>query len=213
MQTDDLISLLSAASQPVDTRWLRRATWLGALGALMLTIVLVASALGVRHNLSDVLMTVPVIAKLAFGASVAAIALTLFERSLRPGTRAQRLLPLIALPVGLVVVWAVFSLLQASPDQWRALTFGRNWRSCLINVPLLALCPLAILALLARRGAPVDGRLTGLAAGLASAGLAVMGYALHCPDDTMPFLATWYTLAIGITAAVATLALPRLLRW
>ena len=40
-----------------------------------------------------------------------------------------------------------------------------------------------------------------------------MGYALHCPDDTVPFLATWYTLAIAISATVATLALPRLLRW
>jgi hypothetical protein len=213
MQTDDLISLLSASNQPVDTGWLRRATWLGALGALMLTAVLVVSTLGARRDLAGALMTVPVIAKFLFGFSLAAIALTLFQRSLRPGTRARPLLPLVALPVGFVVVWAAVTLLQAPPEQWSVLTFGRNWRSCLINVPLLALCPLAILALLARRGAPVDGRLTALSAGLASAGLAVMGYALHCPDDTVPFLATWYTLAIAISATVATLALPRLLRW
>lgn len=213
MQTDDLISVLSASNGPVDTGWLRRATWLGALGALMLTVVLVVSTLGVRRDLAGALMTVPVIAKFLFGSSVAVIALILFQRSLRPGTRARPLLPLIALPVGVVVVWAAVTLLQAPPEQWSVLTFGRDWRSCLISVPLLALCPLVILALLAKRGAPVDGRLTGLTAGLASAGLAVVGYALHCPEDTVPFLATWYALAIATSAAVAALALPRLLRW
>lgn len=213
MQTDDLISLLSASNQPVDTGWLRRATWLGALGALMLTAVLVVSTLGVRRDLVGALTSVPVIAKFLFGSSIALIALTLFQRSLRPGMRARPLLALIALPIVLVVAWAAVTLFQAPPEQWSVLTFGRNWRSCLINVPLLALCPLVVLALLARRGAPVDGRLTSLSAGLASAGLAVMGYALHCPDDTVPFLATWYTLAMAISATVATLALPRLLRW
>ncbi len=29
----------------------------------------------------------------------------------------------------------------------------------------------------------------------------------------MPFMATWYTLAIAISATIASLVLPRLLRW
>ena len=57
-----------------------------------------------------------------------------------------------------------------------------------VAVPLYALVPLVILFGLARRGAPVDGRLTGACAGLASAGLATVAYSLHCPDDAAPFL-------------------------
>ena len=109
--------------------------------------------------------------------------------------------------------WALATLAQAPVEQWSTLTFGRHWRACLIAVPSYAVAPLVILALLARHGAPVDGRLTGLAAGLASGGLSTMAYALHCPDDTIPFLATWYTLAIALVSAVAALLLPRLLRW
>ncbi|TAJ31448.1 DUF1109 domain-containing protein [Bosea sp. (in: a-proteobacteria)] len=213
MQTEHLISLLSATGRPVDTGWLRRTAWLGAAAALAATLVLVVSLLGTRRDLATALTTLPVLAKFAFGGSVAAIALVLFQRSLRPGLPARPLLVLVVLPVALVVLSAIIALLQAPVEQWSALTLGRNWRGCLVIVPLLALCPLGIFALLARRGAPVDRRLTGLSAGLASAGIAILAYALHCPDDTMPFMATWYTLAIGISATIATLILPRLLRW
>lgn len=213
MKTDELISLLSAGNREVDTARLRRLTWLGALAALVLTAAIVVTTIGTRRDLSQAMLTMPVIAKFAFGASIAAISLMLFQRSLRPGLPTRRLLPLIAIPVGLVIVWAALTLIQAPPEQRPLLTFGRYWVSCLIYVPLYALCPLAMLALLARHGAPVDRGLTSLLAGFASGGLAAVAYALHCPDDTVPFLATWYTAAVLISAAFATLALPRLLRW
>lgn len=213
MQTDELISLMAASHQPVDTGRLRRATWLAAAAALALTVALLLATLGVRPDFAGALATLPVAAKLVFGASIAAIALVLFQRSLRPGLRPGRLLPLLAIPVLLVAGWALLALAAAPADQWGALTFGRHWRSCLVNVPLYAALPLLVLFLLARRGAPVDGRLTGACAGFAAGGLAALAYALHCPDDTIPFLAVWYTLAIALTAAFGAIALPRLLRW
>lgn len=213
MRTDDLISLMSASNQPVDTGWLRRGTWLAALAALALTVTLLVFTIGVRRNLAGAIVTTPVIAKILFGASIATIALILFQRSLRPGLKPKRLLPLLAIPVGLVAAWALLTLAQAPAEQWQALVFGRYWRSCLFNVPLYALGPLVALLWLARRGAPVDRTLTGLCAGLASAGLSVVAYALHCPDDTIPFLATWYTLAVAMVTIFAALVFPRLLRW
>lgn len=213
MRTDDLISLMSASNQPVDTGWLRRSTWLAALAALALTVMLLVLSIGVRTNLASAMATTPVIAKFLFGASIATIALILFQRSLRPGLKPKRLLPLVAIPVGLVAAWALLTLAQAPAEQWQALVFGRYWRSCLFNMPLYALGPLVALLWLARRGAPVDRSLTGLCAGLASAGLSVMAYALHCPDDTIPFLATWYTLAVALVTIFAALVFPRLLRW
>jgi hypothetical protein len=213
MQTDDLISLMTASHRPVDTGWLRRITWLGALAALAITAILVLSVLGARHDLASAWLTVPVLAKALLGAGVAGIALPLFQRSLRPGLKPGRYLPLVALPIAIVAGWAVLALSRAPLEQWSTLVFGSYWRACLIAVPLYALVPLAVLFGLARRGAPVDGTLTGACAGLASAGLATMAYSLHCPDDAAPFLATWYTLAIAAVTALGALAFPRLLRW
>ncbi|MGY6248179.1 NrsF family protein [Bosea thiooxidans] len=213
MRTEDLIAVMSASARPVDTGWLARATWGAALAALLLAAALLKMTLGIRPDIAVAMWTVPVVAKVLFGASIAGIALVLFQRSLRPGARPRHLLPIIAVPMAMVAFWALATLAQAPVEQWGTLTFGRNWRACLIAVPAYALAPLVILTLLARQGAPVDGRLTGLSAGLASGGLSAMAYALHCPDDTIPFLATWYTLAIALVSGVAAFLLPRLLRW
>lgn len=213
MQTDDLISLMSMDDRPVDTGWLRRATWLAAFAALAATAGLVLLTLGTRPDFTSAWTTLPVIAKAAFGASIAAIALVLFQNSLRPGLKPARRLPFIALPLLAAAGWALLALAQAPAEHWHALIFGRYWRACLIAVPLYALFPLVVLLLLARRGAPVDSTLTGACAGLASAGLATVAYSLHCPDDTAPFLATWYTIATAIMAALGALILPRFLRW
>ncbi|MGX1785582.1 NrsF family protein [Bosea sp. NPDC055332] len=213
MKTDELISLMAASHQPVDTGRLRRATWLAAAAAVAATMALLVVTLGARPDLAQALTTTPVIAKLVFGAGVAGVALVLFQQSLRPGLQPRRLLPLAAIPVALILAWALITLAQAPSGQWNALVFGRYWRSCLVNVPLYALLPLLVMLLLARRGAPVEGRLTGALAGLASGGLAAIAYALHCPDDTIPFLATWYTLAIALVTGLGALILPRFLRW
>lgn len=213
MQTDDLIALMSASSQPVDTGRLRRATWLAALAALVATAGLVLLTLGTRPDFANAWMTLPVVAKAMFGAGVAAIALALFQDSLRPGLKPARHLPIILVPLVVAAGWALLTLAQVPAEQWSTLIFGRHWRACLIAVPLYALLPLVVLLWLARRGAPVDGALTGACAGLASAGLATIAYSLHCPDDTAPFLAIWYTLATAIVAALGALILPRFLRW
>jgi hypothetical protein len=213
MRTDDLISVLAVDHGRVNSAWLRRATALISLSALAVTVLSVIATLGARRDIASALMTVPVLAKLAFGGSLAAIALVVFQRSLRPGLRLGRALWWALLPVGLAGGWALATLAQAPFESWSVLTFGRNWRTCLIAVPLYSLLPFLLLLALARQGAPVDRRLTGASAGLASGGLAIIGYGLHCPDDTAPFLAVWYSLAVAIVTTFTTLAAPRWLRW
>ncbi|PTM40985.1 DUF1109 domain-containing protein [Bosea sp. 124] len=213
MQTDDLITLMTASHRPVDTGRLRRATWLAALIALAATAMLILLILGARADLATAWMTRPVLAKALLGASVATIALAAFQSSLRPGLKPLRLALLVAVPLAFVFGWAALVLAQVPANQWSALTFGRYWQICLIAVTLCALCPFAVLLLLARSGAPVNGRLTGACAGLASAGLATIAYSLHCPEDTVPFLASWYPLAMAIMAAFGAVSFPRLVRW
>jgi hypothetical protein len=213
MKTDDLISLMAAGNQRVDTGWLSRATWFSALVALIATAGLVLLTLGVRHDIASAWMTLAVIAKVLLGASIAAVALSVFQSSLRPGLKPGRLLWLIAVPLGLAAGWAFISLSQAPVDQWGALTFGRSWRACLVAVPVYAICPFVVLLVLARRAAPVNGHLTGLCAGMASAGLATIAYSLHCPDDAAPFLGSWYPLAMAAIAGLGALLFPRVVRW
>jgi len=48
---------------------------------------------------------------------------------------------------------------------------------------------------------------------LLSAGLAATLYAAHCTDDSPLFVATWYTIATAMVAAIGALAGSRMLRF
>jgi hypothetical protein len=213
MNTDELISLMAASDQPVDTGWLGRATWLAAILATVATVGLVLVTLGARHDLATAWASGPVLSKALFGASIATIALAAFQKSLRPGLKPRKSLVLIAVPVMAVAIWAAIVLMNASAEQWSALTFGRSWRACLIAIPLYALVPFAAMLALARQGAPVDRPFSGACAGVASAGLATIAYSVHCPEDTIPFIASWYPLAMAAMAGFGAWIFPRLVRW
>jgi hypothetical protein len=213
MKTDDLIAVLTTDAGPVDTASLTRRTGMVALAGLIVAAAAVLVVLGARADLSVALMTPPVLAKLALGASVAGLALLAYQRSLRPGRDAGAALWFVLLPLAAVFAWALATLAGQPAGNRAGLIFGESWRACLISVTLYAMLPFAALLALARQGAPVKPRLTGIAAGLGSAGLATVAYALHCPEDALPFIAAWYPLAMGISAAIGAFAAPRLLRW
>jgi hypothetical protein len=46
-----------------------------------------------------------------------------------------------------------------------------------------------------------------------SAGLAATLYASHCTDDSPLFVATWYTIATALVAAIGGLAGAKVLRF
>ena len=61
-----------------------------------------------------------------------------------------------------------------------------------------------------------EGAFFSLIAGLdaqISGAVAAALYAIHCNDDSPLFVATWYTLAIGLTTIVGSLLGRRFLRW
>ena len=90
---------------------------------------------------------------------------------------------------------------------------GHNAMLCLSVIPLLALPILAAALLALRQGAPSRPALAGAVAGLLSAGLAATLYAAHCIDDSPLFVATWYTLATALVAAIGALAGARWLKY
>ena len=90
---------------------------------------------------------------------------------------------------------------------------GSNSKICLTVIPALSL-PLLIAALIGlRHGAPSRPALSGAIAGLLSAGFAATLYASHCTDDSPLFVATWYTLAVALVAAVGALVGSRVLKY
>ena len=63
------------------------------------------------------------------------------------------------------------------------------------------------------KDAGADPAVVGAVAGLLSAGLAATLYAAHCTDDSPLFVATWYTIATALVAAIGALAGSKLLRF
>ena len=78
---------------------------------------------------------------------------------------------------------------------------------------LLSIAPFAALLFALSEGAPAKPRLTGAVAGIAAGALAATLYAMHCTDDSPLFVATWYTIGIGIMALAGSVLGERLLRW
>jgi hypothetical protein len=78
----------------------------------------------------------------------------------------------------------------------------------LMSLPLLAAALIGL-----RRGAPTRPAIAGAIAGMLSAGLAATLYAAHCTDDSPLFVATWYTIATALVAAIGALAGSKMLRF
>ena len=77
-----------------------------------------------------------------------------------------------------------------------------------LSLPLLAAALIGL-----RHGAPNRPALAGALAGMLSAGLAATLYAAQCTDDLPLFVATWYTIATAMVAAIGALAGSRMLRF
>jgi len=55
--------------------------------------------------------------------------------------------------------------------------------------------------------------LTGAAAGWLAGAVGACVYSLHCPEMAAPFVAIWYVLGMGMSAALGALAGRHWLRW
>src|SRR4029078_364660 len=96
---------------------------------------------------------------------------------------------------------------------WTTKLVGANAAACVALILLLSVAPLGALLFALSEGAPAKPRLTGAVAGIAAGAIAATLYAMHCTDDSPLFVATWYTLAIGMMALVGWVLGKRLLRW
>jgi hypothetical protein len=209
MKTDDLIRTL--AQDKIRATPPRRLLPLALGLAVLVSAILFMLGLGPRADFAEVAGTwrfaiKPMIPLILAGTGIA-VAMALVDP-----VRRARLAPLVIAPALLAV--AVMIELAALPaGAWGAALVGENALKCLIVVPSLALAPLAAFLWVAQSGATTRPALTGAIAGLLAAGIGAGLYALHCPDDSPLFVATWYSLGALVTTGIGALAGHKLLRW
>lgn len=209
MKTDDLIAALSADTTPT-ARPERGAGWLVA--AAMLAGAVLYATLGLRPDPGAAFapLTLP---KTVLPLVLGGLALALAWRSARPAAAPGALPGLMLGVAGLVAALVGLRIAISPPATWGAEMVGSSLLPCLVTIPLVASLPLACLLGLLRRGATLRPRLTGLAAGLATGGIAAALYSLHCTEDSPLFWAPWYGTGILLTGALGAVLGGRLLRW
>jgi hypothetical protein len=213
VKTEDLIARLAADVAPVAAhRAARRFGWLLGLGATA-TFLLTMVWLGPRPDLAQAVAMPMFWVKLAFPASLAAMALVAIQRLSYPGTPLGRVGAWVCVPVLGVWLAAILALLNAPAPERAAMALGTSWKECSINIAALS-APSLFAAYWAIRGmASTRLVLAGAAAGLFAGATAASAYALRCTEMELPFLGIWYVLGMALPTAVGASLATRLLRW
>lgn len=208
-QTDAFIDRLAALPTPAP---LRPARVIGlALAGLVAGLTVLFATLGLRTDLLVALATPIIAAKTLLPLALGLLALSAMFVSTRPGQRIP-LWPLVA-PLALALGLVAARALVTAPDQLLTELRGHTLGACLLSITALSLLPLGLGLAALRPGASTRPRLTGALAGLAVGAFAVVGYSLHCPEDSPMFYVTWYGGGIALSTALGAVAGRRLLRW
>jgi hypothetical protein len=213
MKTDELITALAAASEPVDPRAPSRRMLLASLGGAALAVPLMIGLLGLNPLLAQASRAPMFWVKLVFVAAVATAAFRVALQLAKPGVPAQRAVVMVAVPFAAIWLLAVAALVASAPGEGKALILGSTWSACPLNIGMLSAPALVLTLGVMRSLAPIRMPLAGAAAGLLAGALGATVYTLHCPEMAAPFIGTWYVLGMLVPAAVGA-ALGRLvLRW
>jgi len=189
MKTDDLVALLSTNPEPVDRSSVVRTLCVALAAGTIVAVSIVLVGLGVRSDLMTAGALIFLAVKLCFAVGIVGLALVYLTRLARPG--GERAAPsfLVAMPFLVIVFLAAISLGFAPSSHWSRMIVGDEWLECVLSVPIIAIVPFAIAIWAVRRAAPTDLSRTGAFAGLIAGGVSAMAYALHCTDDSLPFVA------------------------
>ena len=213
MKTDDLVAALSTRIEPVNRRLVNWTMGIALLAAAVVALGLMLAGLGIRADLMTARALTFLVLKLAFAVGVVGVSSIYLMRLTRPGGERRTSSIRIMMPFAAIVLLAAVSLGLAPSSHWDEMVMGDQWLECLLSIPIIAIAPFAIIVAATRKAAPTNLERTGAFAGLIAGGVSAVAYALHCTDDSLPFIAIWY----GGTMLLCTLAGaalgPRLLRW
>lgn len=210
MNTERLIEALSA--EPVRQAPLGRTlSWVLALGAVAAVCVMLATV-GPRPGLAEAPAHFLAL-KLLFSASLTVTGGVVLFSAVHPGRDTHRLSRYLLVPIAVVGAAAAVALALTPRAAWGNVVLGTHWAMCVVCIPLFAALPFVLLIWGLRRGAPTELGRTGAIAGLVAGSLGAAAYSLHCPDDSLPFVAIWYAGSILLCGAVGKSLGWALLRW
>ena len=183
MKTSDLISALAADPVPEPIRLERRVAAAVALG-LIASVAIYALLMGPRPDIAEAARTVRFNLKFVDALAFALPSLLLVVRLARPDARPRAMALWLVAPFILLAAGVVVELVVVPSNEWLPRLVGHNSMFCMRSIPVLAAPILAALIVALRAGAPLHPALTGALAGAASAGVAALLYASHCPNDS-----------------------------
>jgi hypothetical protein len=213
MKTDELVALLSTNPEPVDRGLVRRTLYVALAAGLIVSLGLALVGLGIRSDLTTAGALIFLVVKLCFAVGIVSLALVYLTRLARPGGERKAPYFLVAMPFLVIVVLAAISLVLAPSSHWDKMIVGDQWLECLLSIPIIAIVPFATIIWAVRRAAPTNLVRTGTFVGLVAGGVSAIAYALHCTDDSLPFVAVWYGGTIVLCTLAGAALGPRLLRW
>ncbi|MBN8979830.1 MAG: DUF1109 domain-containing protein [Rhizobiales bacterium] len=213
MKTDDLVAVLSKNSEPVDRGEMERTVFVALCVGLLFALGIMIIGLGMRADLATARALIFLCLKVAFALGIVAIATVFLIKLARPGGERNLSSWLVALPFTAIALIAAINLGFAPKSHWDKMIMGDDWLECLLSIPIIAVAPFAIAIWAVRRAAPTHLVLTGAFTGLVAGGVSAMAYALHCSDDSLPFIAIWYGSTIVLCTLAGAVFGPRLLRW
>jgi hypothetical protein len=212
METDQLIRSL-AADNAHRARPVGLVLALALLAAAPISLLMFFAALGVRPDVMTAMHNPFFDLKFAVTLALAISAIVVGLHLSRPEASLRGWAWLLLIPAGLLVAGISGEMMMPQRLPMMTRLVGSNSRVCMSAIPLLSLPLLAAALFGLRHGAPARPAVAGAIAGMLSAGLAATLYASHCTDDSPLFVATWYSIATALVAAIGALAGSRLLRF
>jgi hypothetical protein len=211
LKTNEFIDVLV---EDTPVRWtVRRAFGIALIIGILISGTLLLAGIHLRPGITYTVGTIRFLFKFGLNLSVAVIASGLLFRIARPGLPTKFWRWLLIVPPLLLII-AVFGELSLTSDlTWYSRWIGHTAVYCMTMLPLMAAGPLICLLLALRHSAPTRPGSAGAVAGLVSSGIAGTFYALHCPEDSPLFIATWYTLATCVVVLTGYLVGSKVLRW
>lgn len=181
--------------------------------AALATIALVAITMGLRPDILsgriDPLFLIANGLLLVLGAAAASTAVTMASPQVGNNHGGWRWAAATAALLPLTVLALIASGNMAPPAEW----MGPSDRDCLVHGLGFGTVAAIVLTGWVRRGAPASPARAGLLIGVASGSIGMLGFALHCPLQSLYHAGVWHAAPILVAALAGRLAGPRLLRW
>ena len=212
MDTEQLIRSL-AADNSHRARPVGYVLMLALLAAAPVSLIMFFGEFGFRPDIMTAMRNPFFDLKFAVTLALAISAIAVALHLSRPEASLRGFGWYLLIPAGLLAAGISGEMMMPQRMPMMMRLVGNNSKICMTLIPVLSL-PFLIAALIGlRHGAPSRPALSGAIAGLLSAGFAATLYASHCTDDSPLFVATWYTLAVALVAALGALMGSRMLKY